>query len=408
MTITAASRPILRSATAQRPIRVMVVDDAVVVRGLIARWVESEPGLEVVAALRSGREAIAQIEHVDPDVVILDVDMPDMDGITALPRLLAAKPDLVVIMASTLTRRNAEISLRALALGAADYIPKPETTREVTTSETFHRELVEKIRALGLRRKSPATQPRETTPAAAPAGDHGSKALRPTAVPVDEPVPAVSVDHAPVDEADQDVIKLRPFPPIQPRVLLIGASTGGPQALNAVIAKLNRVIDEAPVLIVQHMPPTFTTIFAEHLSRASGRVAREGVDGEPVRAGHIYIAPGGKHMRVDRRGGEATIGIFDGPMVNFCKPSVDPLFSSAAEIWGAKCLALVLTGMGCDGTNGAADLVAAGGAVIAQDEATSVVWGMPGSVTHAGLCSSVLPLDRIAPAVIRLFSGSRL
>jgi len=386
----------------------MVVDDAVVVRGLIARWVESQPGLEVVAALRSGREAIAQIEHVDPDVVILDVDMPDMDGITALPRLLAAKPDLVVIMASTLTRRNAEISLRALALGAADYIPKPETTREVTTSETFHRELVEKIRALGLRRKSPATQPRETTPAAAPAGDHGSKALRPTAVPVDEPVPAVSVDHAPVDEADQDVIKLRPFPPIQPRVLLIGASTGGPQALNAVIAKLNRVIDEAPVLIVQHMPPTFTTIFAEHLSRASGRVAREGVDGEPVRAGHIYIAPGGKHMRVDRRGGEATIGIFDGPMVNFCKPSVDPLFSSAAEIWGAKCLALVLTGMGCDGTNGAADLVAAGGAVIAQDEATSVVWGMPGSVTHAGLCSSVLPLDRIAPAVIRLFSGSRL
>jgi two-component system chemotaxis response regulator CheB len=386
----------------------MVVDDAVVVRGLIARWVESEPGLEVVAALRSGREAIAQIEHVDPDVVILDVDMPDMDGITALPRLLAAKPDLVVIMASTLTRRNAEISLRALSLGAADYIPKPETTREVTTSEAFRRELVEKIRALGLRRKHPPEQAREATPAAAPAVVRPVTLPTGELVPADEPVPAVSVEHAPVDEANQDVIKLRPFPPIQPRVLLIGASTGGPQALNAVIAKLNRVIDEAPVLIVQHMPPTFTTIFAEHLSRASGRVAREGVDGEPVRAGHIYIAPGGKHMRVDRRGGEATIGIFDGPMVNFCKPSVDPLFSSAAEIWGAKCLALVLTGMGCDGTNGAADLVAAGGAVIAQDEATSVVWGMPGSVTHAGLCSSVLPLDRIAPAVIRLFSGSRL
>jgi two-component system, chemotaxis family, protein-glutamate methylesterase/glutaminase len=402
MTITAASRPIFRSATAQRPIRVMVVDDAVVVRGLIARWVESEPGLEVVAALRSGREAIAQIEHLDPDVIILDVDMPDMDGITALPRLLAVKPELVVIMASTLTRRNAEISLRALALGAADYIPKPETTREVTTSETFHRELVEKIRALGVRRKKPPEQAREATPATAPG------VVRPVVVPAGEPVPAASVEHAPADEADEGVVKLRPFPPIPPRVLLIGASTGGPQALNAVIAKLNRVIDEAPVLIVQHMPPTFTTIFAEHLSRASGRVAHEGVDGEPVRAGHIYIAPGGKHMRVDRRGGEATIGIFDGPMVNFCKPSVDPLFSSAAEIWGAKCLALVLTGMGCDGTNGAADLVAAGGAVIAQDEATSVVWGMPGSVTHAGLCSSVLPLDRIAPAIIRLFSGSRL
>jgi two-component system, chemotaxis family, protein-glutamate methylesterase/glutaminase len=405
MTIIAASRPTLHSATAQRPIRVMVVDDAVVVRGLIARWVESEPGLEVVAALRSGREAIAQIAHVDPDVVILDVDMPDMDGITALPRLLAVKPDLVVIMASTLTRRNAEISLRALSLGAADYIPKPETTREVTTSETFRRDLVEKIRALGSRRKKSPEQAREATPAAP------SAIVRPVVMPMDEPALsvehplAVSVEHAPADHSD---IKLRPFPPIPPRVLLIGASTGGPQALNAVVAKLNRVIDEAPVLIVQHMPPTFTTIFAEHLSRASGRVAHEGVDGEPVRAGQIYIAPGGKHMHVDRRGGEATIAISDGPMVNFCTPSVDPLFSSAAEVWGAKCLALVLTGMGCDGTVGAAELVAAGGAVIAQDEATSVVWGMPGSVTHAGLCSSVLPLERIAPAIIRLFSGGRL
>jgi two-component system chemotaxis response regulator CheB len=380
----------------------MVVDDAVVVRGLIVRWVESEPGLEVVAALRSGREAIAQIEHADPDVVVLDVDMPDMDGITALPRLLAAKPELVVIMASTLTRRNAEISLRALALGAADYIPKPETTREVTTSESFRRELVEKIRALGWRRKAVPPQMLEAAPAGSPA------VMRPMVAPAEEPVPAVSLEHAPAGEGNGDVIKLRPFPSIPPRILLIGASTGGPQALNAVVSKLNRVIDDAPVLIVQHMPPTFTTIFAEHLSRASGRVAHEGIDGEPVRAGQIYIAPGGKHMRVDRRGGEATIAIFDGPMVNFCKPSVDPLFSSAAEVWGAKCLALVLTGMGSDGTNGEAELVAAGGAVIAQDEATSVVWGMPGSVTHAGLCSSVLPLDRIAPAVIRLFSGSRL
>ena len=377
----------------------MVVDDAVVVRGLIVRWVESEPGLEVVAALRSGREAIAQMAQADPDVVILDVDMPDMDGITALPRLLAAKPDLVVIMASTLTRRNAEISLRALALGAADYIPKPETTREVTTSESFRRELVEKIRALGLRRRHPSEQVHEVTPAVVPA------VVRSVMASAGGQEPAV--EHAPAAETHDD-IRLRPFPPIPPRILLIGASTGGPQALNAVVSKLHRVIDDAPVLIVQHMPPTFTTIFAEHLSRASGRIAREGVDGEPVRAGQIYIAPGGKHMRVDRRGGEATIAIVDGPMVNFCKPSVDPLFSSAAEVWGAKCLALVLTGMGCDGTNGAADLVAAGGAVIAQDEATSVVWGMPGSVTHAGLCSSVLPLDRIAPAIIRLFSGSRL
>jgi len=375
----------------------MVVDDAVVVRGLIVRWVEAEPGLEVVAALRSGREAIAQMEHADPDVVILDVDMPDMDGITALPRLLAAKPELAVIMASTLTRRNAEISLRALSLGAADYIPKPETTREVTTSESFRRELVEKIRALGSRRKH-APGLRGPVPATAPA------LIRPVA-PASEPSYGVSPDPALDDDA---AIKLRPFPPLPPRVLLVGASTGGPQALNAVVGGLNRVIDEAPVLIVQHMPPTFTTIFAEHLSRASGRVAREGINGEPVRAGQIYVAPGSRHMRVERRDGQAIIAIDDGPPVNFCKPSVDPLFASAADVWGAKCLAVVLTGMGCDGTNGAAALVAAGGAVIAQDEASSVVWGMPGSVTNAGLCSSVLPLDRIAPAVIRLFSGSRM
>jgi two-component system, chemotaxis family, protein-glutamate methylesterase/glutaminase len=394
MNITVA-RPLLRPAAAQRPIRVMVVDDAVVVRGLIARWIADEPGLEVVAALRSGREAIAQIAQADPDVVILDVDMPDMDGIAALPRLLAAKPDLVVIMASTLTRRNAEISLRALSLGAADYIPKPETTREVTTSEFFRRDLVDKIQALGSRRKRAVT-PRAAEPPAVPA------VVRP-AVPAVEPPYAVSPDLAP----DDGVIKLRPFPALPPRVLLIGASTGGPQALNAVVSKLNRVIDEAPVLIVQHMPPTFTTIFAEHLSRASGRTAREGIDGEPVRAGQIYIAPGGRHMRVERRDGQATIALNDGPLVNFCKPSVDPLFASAAEVWGGKCLAVILTGMGCDGTNGAAVLAAAGSAVIAQDEATSVVWGMPGSVTHAGLCSEVLPLDRIAPMVIRLFSGSK-
>jgi two-component system chemotaxis response regulator CheB len=200
---------------------------------------------------------------------------------------------------------------------------------------------------------------------------------------------------------------LRPFPPLPPRILLIGSSTGGPQALNALVGRLNGVLDDAPVLIVQHMPPTFTTILGEHLARASGRPAREAVHGEPVRAGHIYIAPGGRHMRVVRRDNNAQIVLDDGALVNFCKPAVDPLFSTSAEVWGSKCLAIILTGMGSDGTRGAAAIVAAGGAVIAQDEATSVVWGMPGSVTNAGLCSSVLPLDQIAPKIVRLFSGGR-
>ena len=393
----AVANPPTQSALGQPPIRVMVVDDAVVVRGLIARWVEAESGLQVVASLRSGREAIEQVERTDPDVVVLDVDMPDTDGITALPRLLAKKRDLVVIMASTLTRRNAEISLRALALGAADYVPKPETTREITTSISFRRELIDKIRALvgARRRRQVELRAHPVTPA--------------PAIP-SRPVTPAGLAQVPSPELApaQGAIKLRPFSALPPRVLLVGSSTGGPQALNALVGRLNGVIDDVPVLLVQHMPPTFTTILGEHLSRASGRVAREAVHGEPVRAGVIYIAPGGRHMRVVRHEGVPQVALDDGAMINFCKPAVDPMFASAAEVWGAKCLAVVLTGMGSDGTRGASAIVAAGGAVIAQDEDTSVVWGMPGSVTHAGLCSSVLPIDQIAPKVVRLFSGSRV
>jgi two-component system chemotaxis response regulator CheB len=192
-----------------------------------------------------------------------------------------------------------------------------------------------------------------------------------------------------------------------PRVLLIGSSTGGPQALNAILASIGPVIDQVPVLVTQHMPPTFTAILAEHLTRTSGRPANEAMDGEVIRAGRIYVARGGRHMRVVRRNGDAVISLEDGPMVNFCKPAVDPLFSSAAAVWGAWNLALVLTGMGSDGARGAGDIVAAGGGVIAQDEASSVVWGMPGQVAHAGFASAVLPLDQIASKLIRIFSGGR-
>jgi two-component system chemotaxis response regulator CheB len=191
-------------------------------------------------------------------------------------------------------------------------------------------------------------------------------------------------------------------------VLLIGASTGGPQALNAVLAAIGSAIDKAPVLIAQHMPPTFTTVLAEHLARASGRPAAEAKHGEPVRAGRIYLAPGGFHMRVSRRDGDAVIVLDDGPRINSCKPAVDALFDSAAATWGQWNLGLVLTGMGSDGARGAAQLVAAGAHVIVQDESTSIVWGMPGSVAQAGLASAVLPLSQIGPRVLRLFAGDRL
>jgi two-component system chemotaxis response regulator CheB len=378
--------PVSSNNAIGRRIRVMIVDDAVVVRGLFGRWVEAEPDLEVVASLRTGREAVNQVERADPDVVVLDVDMPELDGLAALPLLLEKRRDLVVIMASTLTRRNAEISLKALSLGATDYIPKPASNREVTGSPSFRRDLIEKIRQLGLR----------------------SKRLRPGNLYARVPGAGAPAALPPKLRATPaQPIALRPLPATAPRVLVIGSSTGGPQALNAIVTQIGSVLDRAPVLITQHMPSSFTTILAEHLARLTKRPAREAVEGEEVNAGTIYLAPGGRHMSVVRRDGIAVIALDDGPLVNFCKPAVDPLFSAAAEVWGPKVLALVLTGMGSDGLRGAQAIAAAGGCILAQDEPTSVVWGMPGQVAHAGLCSAVLPLDEIAPRLKRLFAGDK-
>ena len=384
------------SSLGQDPIRVMVVDDAVVVRGLVSRWIEEEPGLQVVASLRTGRQAVDQLERTNPDVVILDVEMPELDGISALPLLLEKKRDLVVIMASTLTRRNAEVSLKALSYGAADYIPKPETNREVTTSAAFRRELIEKIRQLGGGRQRRRGAHARRSPGEAPARRLGEARTGGEAPSVVTPLPSAHAE-----------IRLRPFSTTNPRILLIGSSTGGPQALTALVSKLAPVIARAPVLITQHMPPTFTTILAEHLARASGYPAREAADGEAINAGTIYLAPGGRHMVVAPRNGQPLIALNDGPPVNFCKPAVDPLFQSASEVFGNSILAVILTGMGHDGTTGASAISARGGSIIAQDEATSVVWGMPGSAAHAGVCSAVLPLDQIGAKVVRLFQGDR-
>jgi len=190
-------------------------------------------------------------------------------------------------------------------------------------------------------------------------------------------------------------------------VLLIGSSTGGPQALMSLVAEIGAVIDRVPVLITQHMPPTFTTILAEHLARASKRPAHEGIDGESIKPGRIYLAPGARHMRIVRHGIDATIALDDGPPVNFCKPAVDPMFTSAIDVWQGSIMSVILTGMGSDGMRGGKDIVAAGGSVIAQDEATSVVWGMPGAAVNAGICAAVLPLNQIASKLVRVFAGDR-
>jgi two-component system chemotaxis response regulator CheB len=395
MSVIAPVAPPAPVVAVQEDIRVMVVDDAFVVRSLVSRWVDETPGLSVVATLRNGREALEQFDGVRPDVVVLDVDMPELDGISTLPRLLSKRRDLAVIMASALTRRNAEVTLKALALGAADYIPKPEAEGGLMTSASFQRELIEKIRALGARRRRPPVPPPYARRTGAPATRRLAGAVQ-----------RIGKWRGASENAAQ-AFALRPFSTVMPRVLLIGASTGGPQALGRLVSRLDAVADSAPVLITQHMPATFTTILAEHLARAGAKPVHEAVNGEPVLAGQIYLAPGGKHMRVARRNGAAVIALDDGPPLHFCKPAVDHLFTSAAEVWGAWNLALILTGMGTDGSVGASQIVESGGSVIAQDEATSVVWGMPGSAVEAGLCSAVLPIDQIGPKVLRLFLGAK-
>lgn len=355
--------------------RVMVVDDAVVVRGLMARWL-AEAGMEVVGTYRNGKVAVDDVERVSPDVIILDIEMPEMDGLTALPLILKKKPNVLVIVASTLTRRNAELSMKCLGLGAKDYIPKPESNRDVTTSPEFRQELIDKVKVLALK-----------------LGKTGSHVASPQSL---EP-----------HKLYQGTYKTKSYSPNRPKVLAIGSSTGGPQALALVLQGLRPLFKQIPVFVTQHMPATFTPILAEHLGKAAGVVAAEGKDGEAVVAGRIYVAPGGKHMTIVKGEGGAFISLQDGPAINFCKPAVDPMFESLSQVYGGALFGLVLTGMGHDGANGVKAIANSGGNVIAQDEATSTVWGMPGAAAHTGQCAEVLPLSEIAPRVLRIFSGER-
>ena len=335
----------------------MVVDDSAIVRGLIVQTLERDPALSVVARAANGEAALIELARTSVDVVVLDIEMPVMDGLTALPLILQRQPEVKVVMASTLTRRNARISLQALQAGAADYVPKPETGGLVG-AEDFARELVAKVKALG-RRGSPATSP-ATTP------------------PVVRPAPL--------------------SPPVRPQVVAIGGSTGAPPALMSLFADLKGELEQA-VLLTQHMPPTFTAMLAEQLERAGGRPAAEARDGEPVLPGRIYVAPGGWHMTVGLSGRVPVIRLNQEAPEHFCRPSVDPMLRSAAAVYGPGLLAVILTGMGSDGAEGCRTVAEAGGRFVVQDEATSVVWGMPGAAAKTGLAEAVLPINQIAPWV---------
>jgi len=387
------------------PFRVMVVDDSAVVRGLISRMLETEDSLDVIASVGNGQAAINGLDRYDVEVIILDIEMPVMDGLTALPKLLEKDPSIKVIMASTLTLRNAEISMKALEAGASDYVPKPTSSRDLSTGGDFKRELLDKVKVLGAEaRRSKTTgslrptgfgRPLRVQPTTARAG--ATPAARPDATarrraPLSKPEPV---------QIRPGAVNLRQPGKGTPQILAVGSSTGGPQALFTFLKGLKGKI-ELPIVITQHMPATFTTILAEHITRMTGWPATEGKNGDVIKKGQVYIAPGDYHMEIVSEGGAKKIKLNQGPQENFCRPAVDPMFRSVEKSYGApNVLAVILTGMGQDGLKGSKGLVEAGATLCAQDEASSVVWGMPGAVATAGLCSAVLPVTDLPNFVVR-------
>jgi two-component system chemotaxis response regulator CheB len=347
-------------------IRVLIVDDAVVFRRLVARELSADPAIEVVGTAANGKIALAKLPQVNPDLVVLDVEMPELDGLATLREVRKTHPRLPVVMFSALTERGAAATLDALALGATDYFAKPAGDGGLDGSlRVVREELIPRIKALCARAAAPPV-------AAAVAPAAGLPAVR-----------GGRVD-----------------------VIAVATSTGGPNALADLFAGLPADLP-VPVVIVQHMPPMFTRLLAERLSAQFSLRVEEGRSGGALRPGHAWIAPGDHHMVVARNGAETRVLLNQDPPENSCRPAADVLFRSVAQAFGPAVLAVVLTGMGQDGLRGCEAIRAAGGQVIAQDEATSVVWGMPGFVARAGLADKVLPLALIAPEVVRRARAGR-
>lgn len=367
-------------------IRVMVVDDSAVVRGLFTRALTEDPMIDVVASAGNGEMALTQLKNQRVDVVLLDVEMPVMDGITALPEILKLSPNTRVIMASTLTTRNAEISVRAMQMGASDYVAKP-STRDAGEVSVFYASLIDKIKAL-----APHITPAPRGEGLSAPGKSQSQAAAVSAAtssPLPSPIPQPAVP-----------VRQLAFPnPAQ--ALAIASSTGGPQALLTVFREFKGQAVRTPIFITQHMPANFTAILADHITKASGLDCHEAQHDETVVPGKVYLAPGDYHMTVKREGGQLKLQLDQSPPENFCRPSADPMLRSLAKAYGDKILVAVLTGLGADGARGSSDIVAVGGSVIAQDEATSVVYGMPKAVADAKLTSAVFPLNRIAPYLLK-------
>jgi two-component system, chemotaxis family, protein-glutamate methylesterase/glutaminase len=353
-----------------RKVRVLVVDDSVVIRRMLTDVFAGDPDIELAGVAANGRIALAKLPQINPDLVTLDIEMPELDGLGTLPELRKLYPKLPVIMFSTLTERGAVATLEALSKGATDYVTKPANVGSVAVGiQRVRDELLPKIKAL---------------------------------CRIEPP----SITTAPPQSRRLSISTARKKTFQKCEIVVIGSSTGGPQALTAVLRKLPANF-AAPIVVVQHMPPVFTNHLANRLNQDCALEVVEATGTETLRAGQVLIAPGDFHLELKRQGVIVTTVTNRKPPENSCRPAVDVLFRSAASIFGGGCLGVVLTGMGQDGLRGSEAIVDAGGSIIAQDEATSVVWGMPRAVAQAGIASRVLPLQSVADEMTRLTALGR-
>ncbi|MGC1463287.1 MAG: chemotaxis response regulator protein-glutamate methylesterase [Terracidiphilus sp.] len=370
--------------------RILVVDDSAVMRSLLRSVVSSDSTLEVAGTAADGASALSGLALNRPDLILLDVEMPVMDGLVTLKELRKQGHKMPVIMCSSLTQRGASVTIEALAGGASDYVTKPagQSGREAAF-RALAQDLIPKIHAL----TNPAQQDslnRSQRPAP----------FQPRAV---FPGAARSPLSLPLTQSRSQLFRPQPISTV-PAVVVVGVSTGGPAALDVLLPTLPANF-ALPVLIVQHMPELFTRLFAERLNGRCNLSVCEAAESDPVRAGTIYIARGNWHLEAlaaSTPNAPPTLHLTQGPLENHCRPAVDVLFRSVARLYGTGVLAVVLTGMGSDGANGCRLIREQGGSVLAQDEASSTVWGMPGAVVNAGLAHKVLPLDAIAPEIIRI------
>ncbi|WP_168582424.1 protein-glutamate methylesterase/protein-glutamine glutaminase [Gephyromycinifex aptenodytis] len=360
------------------PIRVLIVDDSVVIRRLISDVLKTDSEIEVVGTAVNGKNALDKLPSLKPDVMTLDVEMPVMDGLQTLVEVRKTYKKLPIIMFSTLTERGAGATLDALERGASDYVTKPANVGSVSESmEAVRSQLIPKIKSLTGRAPMPPRRPRPAFGGEPPRGVRTGAPAQPGGAATVEVGPATGK----VD------------------VVCIGISTGGPDALTQVVSALPGNFP-VPIVVTQHMPPVFTQLFAQRLDAKAKVKVVEATNGEPLQPGKVYIAPGDYHMRFKKAASGAVVALDQGPQENYCRPAVDPMFRSIGEVYGGNVLAVIMTGMGQDGHRGAEPILRAGGRLLVQDEATSVVWGMPGAAVASGLPCDVMPLEKIADAIV--------